>query len=175
MNKRKEYCDRINKLESEEAKLLNKNSDIYFKREELSKKRDKNMLMRMPVTCILMVIGTIGLYNLTNNPNIAGIMASLTGCSICGISIYDLVLGIKISKLDKESNNVSFELKRNENELEYTKELLESYEKQNSVSNERIVTNKANLVYNNNLVNNIVNTKGKVRTLSHKKANNIRK
>ena len=175
MNKLKEYKDKINKLEKERVQIQKENDKIDIEIENLNTKRDKTVLVFIPASLVSMVTLLLIVYNVTHNPNVMGSLAAFTGCSVSGLGIESLRQGLKIGKLLNKKEDNELKLDKNEYDLEYAKQVLESYEKINSISNEDIMVNKDNLVHNNSFVNNIVKSRDKIRSLSYKKANNIRK
>ena len=175
INKRKEYIDKIDKLECERARMLNENTKLYYDIEDLNAKRDKNVLLGIPFTLVTTGLVTVLLYQITHNPNLVATLVTIGGCSACGLGVEEIRLGFKIGKLYKKKEDNEISLDRNERELAFANQLLQSYERLESVSNEGIIVNKNNLVNNNKFVNNVVNSRNKVRSLAYKKVNNIRK
>ena len=168
MNKNKEYNDKINKLESEKTKMINENVELVDQVDILSDKRQYTICLGVPFSMAICGLASIGTYLLTKNTVGTSVFAGLLGVSACALSAYDLILGLNVKKLNKKINN-NIEIDKKEDELDYTKQLLDSYDKANSLNNEEIKENKTNFVHNNYFVNKKVDTKGKTRALVHRK------
>ena len=169
MNKNKEYNDKINKLESEKTKMINENVELVDQVDILSDKRQYTICLGVPFSMAICGLASIGTYLLTKNTVGTSVFAGLLGVSACALSAYDLILGLNVKKLNKKINNNDIEIDKKEDEIDYTKQLLDSYDKANSLNNEEKKENKTNFVHNNYFSNNKVDTKGKTRTLVHRK------
>jgi len=150
--------------------MINENVELVDQVDILSDKRQYTICLGVPFSMAICGLASIGTYLLTKNTVGTSVFAGLLGVSACALSAYDLILGLKVKKLNKKiNNNNNIEIDKKEDELDYTKQLLDSYDKANSLNNEEIKENKTNFVHNNYIVNKKVDTKGKTRALVHRK------
>ena len=171
MNKIKEYKDKINKLESEKFRLQNENKDLYYEKEKLEKGIDIATIIVLPCLLGLFSIAVGGTSLVNSYPTLIPTLSTIMGFSTIGLTCYTLGAGHRIKNIDKKTEKNLNDLEENESELEFTEQLLEKYDRYNCINNENTVENKDNLVLNNHIVNNVVNTRGKVRSLANKRVN----
>ncbi len=174
MNKRDEYNKKINSLENIIVEKTNENIDIHEEIKNLSTRRDNTMLLGMPFGLTSSILIFCGVNSLTQNPILVASAAILVGVTLVGISVHDLKLGLKISKLNKKMLENGKILTKKEEEKKLALELLEEYEKNESLNNEMLKQNKSNFVNNNHIVNSVTNSRNKIRSLSLQRKNNIR-
>ena len=170
----------LNELNEKYAKL-EANADVYIKMNDelseqidnLEEKRDKNLIYGFLTVCGMVVVLVSSQVIAGISDAVLGVAAGVLGTGFISITVNDLRIGLKISKLDKEklSNcDIISAIQDEQYKVILAKE--DFYKKQQA--NNKINENKQNLINNNRFVKNVINSRNKVRSLELTKRNTRR-
>lgn len=165
--------DKYSKLKAEANVYIKKNDELLEQIDDLDEKRDKNLIFGFLTVCGMVVVLVSSQVIAGFSDAVLGVAAGLLGTGFITVAVKDLMIGRKISKLDKErlSNcDIIGKIQDKQYKVILAKEEVYNKQQANNITNE----NKQNLINNNHFVNSVTNSRNKVRSLELTKRNTRR-